>query len=403
VNEATRTLLSPLFTAQYRHTRSRAGIRPHDVPFAAGPGSEPDRVLIVGTGPAVGWGVSTHSVALPGQLARRLRVATGRGSHVAAFSDPDERLTTLPQLIAEHVLYNWDVIVVTLGAAEPMTLRSPASFADELRKTVSAVIARSHPVTRVVVTSAPLQDALRDVGPGRTRLVTSHARVLEDVAREVCADIPGATHLTLPDQDRFDPQASDQRETSVARHFALWAEVIAQHVAPLLEEQRARPDSPQEARNRPQPLATRLAAIYDLDVVRQAPDDALRRITDRARELFGTDFAAFNLVLEGHQTTHVSTKESDIGVSTPIAESFCSMTIRADEPFVIPDSRSSDEDVPQTAVRFYAGYPVHSIDGTRIGAICVFDHEPRRAAGLPIEALRDFALEVERELYRRVF
>jgi hypothetical protein len=402
VNEATRTLLAPLFAARYRLTRSRAGIRPLDVPFAAGPGSEPDRVLVVGTGPAVGWGVSTHSVALPGQLSRRLRVATGRGSHVAAFSDPDERLTTLPQLIAKHVLYNWDVIVVTLGAAEPMTLRSPASFADELRRTVSAVVARSHPATRVVVTSAPLQDALRDAGPRRSRLVTGHARVLEDVAREVCADIPRVTHLTLPDQDRLGSQASDQREANVAGHFALWAEAIAQHVAPLLEEQRARPDSPQEARNRPQPLAARLAAIYDLDIVRHAPDDALRRITDRARELFGTQFAAFNLVLEGHQTAHVSTNESDTGTSIPIAESFCATTIRADEPFVIPDSRNSDEDVPQTAVRFYAGYPVHSIDGTRIGAICVFDHEPRSAAGIPVEALRDFALDVERELYGRV-
>jgi hypothetical protein len=402
VNEATRTLLSPLFTARYRSTRSRAGIRPHDVPFASGPGSEPDRVLVVGTGPAVGWGASTHGVALPGQLARRLRVVTGRGSHVAAFSDPDERLTTLPQLIVKHVLYNWDVIVVTLGAAEPMTLRSPASFADELRKTVSAVIARSHPATRVVVTSAPLQDALRDVGPRRTRLVDGHARVLEDVAREVCADLPGVTHLTLPDQDRPDPRTPDQRGTTVAGRFALWAEAIAQHISPLLEEQRARPDSPQEARNRPQALAARLAAIYDLDIVRQAPDDSLRRITDRARELFGTQFAAFNLVLEGHQTAHVSTNESDTGTSIPIAESFCATTIRADAPFVIPDSRDTDEDVPQTEVRFYAGYPVHSIDGTRIGAICVFDHEPRSAASIPVEALRDFALEVERELYSRV-
>lgn len=206
----------------------------------------------------------------------------------------------------------------------------------------------------------------------------------------------------MPDEDCVDLHRPDQRESCVEVHVGQWAEAIAEHIAPLLEDQRAQDGSPQQARNRPQPLATRLAAIYDLDIVRQAPDDALRRITDRARELFGTEFAAFNLVLEGHQTAHVSTNESDVGTSIPIAESFCATTIRADEPFVIPDSRDTEEDVPQTAVRFYAGYPVHSIDGTRIGAICVFDHEPRSAAGIPIEALRDFAIQVERELYSRV-
>jgi len=201
VIDATRTLISPLFTARYRLARSRPDIRPLNVPFAAASGSEPDRVLVVGTGPAVGWGLTTHDIALPGQLAKSLASATGRGAHVAAFSDPDERLTTLPRLIEEHVLYNWDVIVVTLEAAEPMTFRSPASFAEALKQTVSAVIARSHPATRVMVTSALLADAPRHIGPRTSRLITGHAPVLDETARNICSGLPRTIHLTLPDQD----------------------------------------------------------------------------------------------------------------------------------------------------------------------------------------------------------
>jgi hypothetical protein len=49
-------------------------------------------------------------------------------------------------------------------------------------------------------------------------------------------------------------------------------------------------------------------------------------------------------------------------------------------------------------MRFYAGYPVEAADGTRIGALCVFDREPRSADSIDLTALRDLALAIQREL-----
>ena len=42
-------------------------------------GPDPDRVLLVGGGMTVGWGMTSHDQALAGHLARQLSVLTGRG------------------------------------------------------------------------------------------------------------------------------------------------------------------------------------------------------------------------------------------------------------------------------------------------------------------------------------
>src|SRR4051812_7382892 len=60
--------------------------RPTDYAQSNAPGLDPDRVLVVGSGPAAGWGVRSHELGLPGQLARRLAAATGRGSDVDILS-----------------------------------------------------------------------------------------------------------------------------------------------------------------------------------------------------------------------------------------------------------------------------------------------------------------------------
>ena len=85
-----------------------------------------------------------------------------------------------------------------------------------------------------------------------------------------------------------------------------------------------------------------------------------------------------------------------------VSESFCATTIRSDEPFIVADAWQEGLDVPRTDIRFYAGWPVHTFDGTRIGALCVFDPRPRDVADLAVETLREFALDIERELQRRV-
>ena len=63
----------------------RAGVsveplpRPTDATIAHASGNNPDRMLLLGSGPAMGYGVLSHDLALPGQLARQISAASGRG------------------------------------------------------------------------------------------------------------------------------------------------------------------------------------------------------------------------------------------------------------------------------------------------------------------------------------
>jgi len=403
---AGRLLRSPVSAARYAWLCARASStpRPHDVPFGAGAGVDPDRVLVVGAGPAVGWGVSSHDLALPGRVSRRLARRTGRGSHVAALAEPTHRLPAVRAALDDVFLENWDVVVVTLGAADALTLRSPRAWARELDALVASVLARLRPCARVVVVSAPLSDSLSTFGVHPSAAAERHAQLLGDVADEVCAAHARVTHLALP---ALPPPADDSRaeearpgpDDPTGRLYEQWADALSEHVAPLLHAQRARTDSPQRARSRPQPERARLDAITTSGLEGLEPTAALHDIADRAREAFSTDGAAFDLVLDDHQWAVVSTLGS--ARAMPLSESFCVTTIRSEEPFVVADAWAEGLDLPRNDIRFYAGWPVHTADGTRVGALCVFDPRPRDAAGVQVEMLRGFALDIERELSRR--
>ncbi|WP_286346246.1 GAF domain-containing protein [Frondihabitans sucicola] len=74
------------------------------------------------------------------------------------------------------------------------------------------------------------------------------------------------------------------------------------------------------------------------------------------------------------------------------------MTIQSGMPFVVPDVWHDDRFVTHPAVRFYAGHPVETPDGIRIGALCVTDPHPRGADSVDLVLLRELALSVQREL-----
>ena len=50
------------------------------------------------------------------------------------------------------------------------------------------------------------------------------------------------------------------------------------------------------------------------------------------------------------------------------------------------------------AIRFYAAHPLESIDGYRIGVLCVWDDVPHDVGAFDVSALRDLALLAEAEI-----
>ncbi len=51
-------------------------------------------------------------------------------------------------------------------------------------------------------------------------------------------------------------------------------------------------------------------------------------------------------------------------------------------------------------IRFYAGHPLRSDDGSHLGTLCVIDRSPRKFTPEQLEVLRDLAALVETELQR---
>ncbi len=146
----------------------------------------------------------------------------------------------------------------------------------------------------------------------------------------------------------------------------------------------------------------RLAALRAMSIVETPLEERFERVTRMAKRLLGVDVAAISLVEADRQWF-----KSIQGVSTcetPRSISFCGHAILQDGPFIVPDATEDErfKDNPMVTgppfVRFYAGVPVHSVDGFRVGMMCVNHCEPREVTEEDLQVLKDLAAMAETEL-----
>ncbi len=149
----------------------------------------------------------------------------------------------------------------------------------------------------------------------------------------------------------------------------------------------------------------RLAALHELDILDTPPEDSFDRVTRLARQIMGVPIAAVSLIDTDRQWF-----KSIVGLDiseTPRAASFCGHAIHSPDPFVVTnagtDARFADNPLVcgDPKIAFYAGMPLHSIGGYRLGTLCAIGQEPKTPSAEQIEALRDLAAIVEQELALR--
>jgi GAF domain-containing protein len=81
------------------------------------------------------------------------------------------------------------------------------------------------------------------------------------------------------------------------------------------------------------------------------------------------------------------------------------VTIQQDRTLVIADASLDPHwrDHPLVAggpkVRFYAGHPVCTANGWRIGTICVMDDQPRTFTDEDVQILQRLAMQVQLEIW----
>ena len=131
----------------------------------------------------------------------------------------------------------------------------------------------------------------------------------------------------------------------------------------------------------PQDEAERLEFLSACALTGRPAEREFDELTRLAAELFDAPIALVTLVAEHDQWLHGRTGLTVDG--TPRDVSFCAHAIDGDRPFIVPDA-VADPRFAENAlvtgephVRFYAGAPITTRDGVRLGAVCVIDREPR--------------------------
>lgn len=146
----------------------------------------------------------------------------------------------------------------------------------------------------------------------------------------------------------------------------------------------------------------RQKALESLNILETAIEERFERITRLASRLIGTPITAISLI-DGKRQWFKSIQGYNASETTREI-SFCGHTILGDVPFVVEDATKDERFADNPAVtgdlalRFYAGVPVKSPDGFKVGSLCVIDREPRSLTPAQMEDLKDLAAMVEIEI-----
>jgi GAF domain-containing protein len=316
-------------------------------------GLDPDRVLVLGDGLFPGGsGASTGARLVADDLAAR----TGRGADVTAAA-----WSGSGPVDAAHGLDTSTYDVVLLAVPE------------------AAVQGRAP--SRVVLS---ITDAIDAVRPGVHRAAVFMVSIAGGadrgfLAAAVQASGPGIVALAVDGGPDGRPR-------------------VIEVLQGLLAEQRAWADSPQGHRDAPQHEQQRYDALERLQILDTPGEERFDRVVDGMRRLFRTRGAAINFLPEGRQWTKSGTWNA--AGDTALQDSFCRTTVTGSGPMVVGDAWDDPRGLPRNDIRFYAGYPIETLDGVRVGAVCVFDPAPRNEQSVEVHLLRDFAVLARTELYR---
>jgi len=146
----------------------------------------------------------------------------------------------------------------------------------------------------------------------------------------------------------------------------------------------------------------RLLSLHSLRLLDTAEEERYDRITRMAQRMFGIDICLVSLV-DAHRQWFKS-KTGLATCETTREISFCGHAILHDDVFVVEDAsrdkRFADNPLVDGApyVRFYAGYPIQSPEGHRIGTLCLVHSEPRRLSAAEELTLIDLGRMVEDEI-----
>lgn len=199
--------------------------RPTDAPHAHSPGTDSDRILIFGSGPAVGWGVLSHDLALPGSLARALSARSSRGADVDVVFNRQTTAHSAAQEIGGLPLRRYDAIVVTLGGNDALTLTSVRAWRRDLGDLLRLLEETSARSTRIFMLGIPPIRSVPAFDSPLGSVAERHATVLNQEAADLCQTLPRTSFVPLRVPVPVPGTSADRFRT--AADYRQWAGLVA--------------------------------------------------------------------------------------------------------------------------------------------------------------------------------
>ncbi len=382
-------IIRPIMRLMHYRIDRRLRHVPHpvDSPHVHAPGSDPDRVLLFGSGPAVGYGVLSNDLALPGHLARQLSAITGRGADIDVIADPEVTIQGSLALLQELNLWRYDAILLTIGVNNALSLTSVKVWRTAIRALLNHVSEHVPTSTRILVVAVPPIWAVDSLSRISAWIADHHSIVLNRETRRVVANHPRMTFVP------FSPLATaDESRFGSTETYQQWATLI---VAPLSQQLAEEPRHSHV--DQPADEGSRQAALDALGIVGTEPEDRFDRIVRVASQLFGTASAITFVDHDRHWTkAQVGWAHDEI----PRQGSCATIALTFPGVYAVEDLDAEELQFDHFGLRFYAGHAIESGFGERVGVLSVFSAEPRPWSLAESELLRELALQVQQELFQ---
>ncbi|MCU1473554.1 GAF domain-containing protein [Amnibacterium sp.] len=382
----------------FRLPETTPALAPDRVAAVRRSGWQPHRVLMLGGGVLRGLGLRSHNLGLPGHVADQLSARTGRGVDLDVIVEDDPTAARALEGVRGLRLRRYDAIVVFLDAEAARSCGRPDRWRRRIEQLCNTLQDECATEATIVIYDAPCEDT------GMLGLPSRRVRTtIDKMAAEVAAVsfLFGVTFDSLP-------SAGTRMTMGIvpsATTYAIWADAIVNRLHPRLRalEARSTPDTPRAFRNRPDPERPRMRALAQMRLRPNHRDSLLDYIVTQAKVTFRADAAHLNIIDGDLQWAQASTDAEAAEVSREFA--FCNQTIQADGLTLVNDAqrdprfRGNPLTEGPDPIRFYAGYPIHTWDGYRIGALCIIGSTPRSMLESELLPLQDFAGRVEQELW----
>lgn len=383
--------------------RARNLPRPRGYPSGHAPGEGVRRLLLVGSGPAVGWGVVSHELGLAGALARELAAHTKHGYQVDVDAEPEMGTQGVLEAMCADGAERYDAVIVTVGVNDALALTPTSEWREQVKSMVGGFRANFPRPTPLFVVGIPNFQMIGAFGPFVRMVADDHARLLNAVTQEVINGDLRVTYLPLSVESlETRDDSGDAYRTS--QQYRMWASLLAGGMLPHLAD-RPRENNVSELRIASDEHERQHSAkILAIDRVREQLTPRLERIVSQLNRAFGSR-SALVTVLDGERQWTLAHAGLEAG-EVPRHLSFCNTTVENDVALIVPDTTQDSRfanspfvtDGPK--IRFYAGFPIEAPSGVKIGALCILDTEPRGGRREFNEVfLREMALRAQREIW----